>query len=445
LYNFLLKSDFDTGDLNRMGHDPALFNEGDYSRLLRVHRLHAARVALGSHDVRPIGRLLMPRLADARTMRVACDALLRDGGSAPGVNGHRLTDWANADTWSLCRTLAETIRAGTYRPGPDLHHAISKGAGRGERILTIQNIEDRIVGKAAEHILEPVVDPTFSDGAVGFRPGRGPHDALAMALNMARREDRWVWLSADIADAFDAVPHARFLDVCGRHFPEDVVAFIDLISNTGDRHGLRQGSPASPLFFNLFANHFIDQRWRDTDGKLLRFADDLLVLCRTVEEARTAYAMLTGITRAAGTPLKCDHHIAQIQAGEQISWLGYLFQHQGTDLTIRIAAQAWDRLQENLAAAHLRPDAPFRAVEIVWGWLGYLGPCYMHEERNAVIRRIHAIASDQAFDEIPSRKELTDYWQRAYARWQRLCGHEDPATPPQVSLDDVEVACIDAT
>jgi hypothetical protein len=84
---------------------------------------------------------------------------------------------------------------------------------------------------------------------------------------------------------------------------------------------------------------------------------------------------------------------------------------------IKSISAAWSRLDDHLRAAHLDAAAPLRAISIINGWLGYMGPCHVNKVQHDVIGRIPALAGLQGFDEIPARRELLSYWQCAYARW----------------------------
>jgi len=418
-YDYLIEPDWNPSILNRSDCDPALWNHGDATRLLRLHREHAARVSQHVPNVPPIGPLLFSRTADARTLHAALDHLQRHGGEAPGPNGLVLQDLEKGEGWSLCRALAKALKEKTYRPGPHQTVQIPKGGGR-FRKLEIQNIEDRIVGKALSLILEPVVDPTFYQFSMGFRPQRGPHDALTTALLIARTEKRMVWVSDDVANAFDAVPFNRLMLACAKHFPEDVLELIRLCIGRGSKRGIRQGSPASPLFWNIFADRFIDRAFLSA-GRLIRYADDLLLLYSTVEEAEIAYRTLRETCRNAGTPLKggTGNGIFDLEADQSATWLGYRLHRRDDGLGVHIADRGWRRLQQNLFVAHYKPASPIRAIEIVKGWLAYFGPCYAFEDRRDVLGRLRAEAVKQGFDELPSRRSLDALWQRAYIRWRR--------------------------
>jgi len=409
------------GDLDQPTHDPALGHSGDYHRLLRVHGAHAASLASKNAPPEMIAPFLFKRICDTRTLRCGFDALRFEGGQAPGPNGRVLKDLDDAAAWSLCKALARALRSGKYRPGPDRQVKISKGPGRGFRTLTIQNVEDRMVSKAILLVLQPVIDPTFQFFNMGFRPHRGPPHALATAMTIGRLEQRAVVVCADVKAAFDKVPFARLIDACRRQLPPDVVKLVRLVSACGTRRGVRQGAPLSPFLWNVFADRFIDQPFvsKSIPGRLVRYADDLLVLCRSRAEAEDALPKLTDLARSAGTPLKPGAEVAALDAGESVRWLGYQLRGSPAGWAVNIAPKAWDRLAENLSATHLAPAAPLRAIETIKGWLDYLGPSFAFEDRRKVISRIREVADTCGFSEIPTRRGLEDWWEQAWRGWQQ--------------------------
>ena len=419
---FVFQPDGCRGNIYQPGRDPALFHCGDYRGVLLSHLDHAYRLATEQDSAPPIGPFLYKRICDARVLRCAFDELVAKGGQAPGPSGLVLEDLDDSAGWSVCRALADAMRRGSYQPGLDRHVQISKGAGRGFRTLTIQNVEDRLVTKAMLLVLQPVVDPTFQWGSMGCRPHRGPLQALAAALTLAEVEKRTVWVSADVAKAFDKVPFTRLITACRRHAPGEVVELIRLVSDLGQAKGIRQGSPMSPFLWNVFADRYIDQPFvaKAVPGQLLRYVDDILVLCTTRPEADEALAQLTLIARSAGTPLKPNAEVAALDAGGSLTWLGYHVQRSRAGMAVTIAPKAWDRLAEHLSAAHLVPAAPLRAIAVVQGWLGYQGPCFKHEARGKVINKIQEMAEHCGFSEIPARYALEAVWEKAWATWSRI-------------------------
>ena len=404
-----------------------------------MHKQHAAAARHGDATVPPIAPTLMRRIADARIMREACDQLVRNGPTAPGPNGWRFDDLESAEIWPLCRALGKSVLAGTYRPGPERRVKIAKEGKPGQfREIVVQNIEDRIVGKALQLVLEPIVDPTFAHHSYGFRPGLGPLNALASALFLARSQRRWYWVSADIEKAFDRVPHNRLLDACRHHFPDDVVKFISTVSRTSKRRGQRQGSPASPMLFNIFADRYVDRAWHHLHPEVpvFRYADDLLLLCQSEARALEASAALFQLAQSAGTALKgsASDSIHDLRAGDPIEWLGFLLMRENNRLAVRIAPKAWDHLGHHLEKAHSDDLAALRANQIVAGWLAEMGPCFPFENQDTVLTRLRDMADVLAFDELPADYELISGWSAAHARWQRLYDQEAPKLAHRLTM-----------
>lgn len=436
MYEYALKSRFDPRLPCTPGDDPVLRHDGPYGDILKKHRQHAARVAAGIPDDPPIGDVLFRRVADARTMRCAIEELARFGGQAAGPDGLHFADLDGGERWSLCRALAESVLQGTYRPGDERPVEIPKGSGRGTRTIKVANIQDRTVGRALQLILDPVLDPKLSPFVVGFRPRVGTQTALAIAMTLAAAERRTVWVVEDVANAFDAVPRPRFLSLCRNRFTPELVNLIDVISGSGPK-GLLQGCPAAPLLWNLFGDRFIDRPAQQRGvTRLLRYADDILLQCRSVEEAQEHRAVLAQVARSAGTPLKSTSagtSIADLGQGMPVEWLGYRLQRRGPELTLTIGDRAWDKLEEHLAEVQHEPAAPVRAIGIIKGWLAYRGPCFRHEPRRPALRRLRDMAAAQGFREIPTIAEMEAIWQRGYARWCSVLDFEYRALPSRLA------------
>jgi len=140
---------------------------------------------------------------DVGLLRSAYSWLKRD--AAPGVDGMTWQEYGE----DLERKLADLharLHRGAYRAQPSRRHYIPKPDGR-QRPLGIAALEDKIVQRAMVEVLNAIYEEDFLGFSYGFRPGRGPHDALdALAVGIGNTRVNWV-LDADIAGFFDAVSH----------------------------------------------------------------------------------------------------------------------------------------------------------------------------------------------------------------------------------------------
>ena len=96
---------------------------------------------------------------------------------------------------------------------------------------------------------------------------------------------------------------------------------------------------------------------------------------------------------------------------------------------VDVGEKAWERLGEKLTQAHDQANSPARADAIIRGWVDQMGPCFPHVDRDEFCDRIRAAGHAQAFDEIPSRTELKQLWQRACARWGKVRANLESAAP----------------
>jgi hypothetical protein len=421
MYENLIRETDGLYDLLR-GTDPALYHRGDCGRVLNYHRQHIQRAAHGA-PLPPPAPYLFQRMSDTRSLRGAVDALVRDGPKAPGRDRVRLEDLDDAERWAMCRRLHEDLADGSYLPGPVLTRPVPKEGQPGEhRQITLLCGRDRVVAKSLAMFVSPMAEQVFSPFSFGFRPEQSPWTALACALAMASRVGRWVWVQSDLDHAFDRMPAQPAIDACRRIVTEDVAKLIRLISFDGKK-GTPQGSPWSPLLFNIFADRYLDQPWhrRNPGWPLFRFADDLLVMAGSHQEAGALLETLARLARSAGVPLKPSKTaVADLSAGSAVEWLGYHVRGPGPTPSIRITERAWQTLSLNLTKCHLHDLAPLRAEHVVRGWLQYLGPCYPHEQIDGVLKRVRGNAASHAFDELPSVDSLHEIWLDAYCRWEAV-------------------------
>jgi RNA-directed DNA polymerase len=221
--------------------------------------------------------------------------------AAPGVDGVTWAGYGQGLEANL-RDLLARVQAGRYRAKPGRRVYIPKADGR-QRPLGIASLEDKIVQRAVVEVLNAVYEVDFRGFSYGFRPGRGPHDALdALAVGIARKKVNWV-LDADIRDFFGQLDHVwlrKFLE--HRIADKRVLRLIDkwlaagVIEDgqwTASEEGSPQGASVSPLLANVYLHYVYDlwvDWWRRTQahGQVItvRFADDFVVGFEYEEDAR---------------------------------------------------------------------------------------------------------------------------------------------------------------
>ena len=412
--------------------DDVAYHRDAPSDVLRRHQEDAAAAAkAGLKGIQSRAAQLFPLIADERVLKFAWDYLASRGGTAPGRNGHRYSDYRSSEAWSLCRALRDVIRGGSYQPAQPRIIWVAKGSGRGERPLALLDIEDRVVQRAAVLVLQPLLDPLFGDHSFGSRPKRDHLHALAAAEGFAISQRRLFWTGNDITNAFMNVPVSRLVQVIRKLLPDDQLNdFVATVLQPAGSKGLLQGGPLSPLMLGIYLRHFLGRPWEleAPQVPLILYADDLLALCSTRDEAAAAHERMTRLLLPTGLSLKysAEESIRDLGAGEATQWLGFGIRLDGGRLTYSLTERAWRRLANQLAAAHAKSDASLRAYRLAEQWLVHRGPCYAHDQLDEIFTRIRLTARRNGFEEIPSDSYLRERFQRAFARWRKIRKSKEP-------------------
>jgi RNA-directed DNA polymerase len=229
--------------------------------------------------------------------------------------------------------LEQQLRDGIYRPQSIKRVHIPKPGTNETRPLGIPTVRDRVVQNALRHVLEPILERQFAEHSYGFRPKRGCKDAL-------RRVDRFVktghkyTVDVDLKSYFDTIPHDRLIEELRKYVADNRV--IDLVEKFLQANildgmdqwtptaGAPQGAIISPLLSNLYLND-LDHLMANAGYSMTRYADDLVIQCRTREEAEAALAMVQVWTAQRGLTLHpTKTRIVHVDE-EGFEFLGYRF------------------------------------------------------------------------------------------------------------------------
>ncbi len=260
--------------------------------------------------------------------------LVRRNRGAAGIDQATITDVEQHGVDRLLDELAADLRVGSYRPLPARRVFIPKPGTRKRRPLSIPAVRDRVVQAALKLAIEPVFEADFLPCSFGFRPARSAHDALQVLVDEAWRGRRWV-VETDIADCFEAIPHDRLMAALEERIVDrHVLKLLRSMLSAGvmedgavrrSTAGTPQGGVISPVLANVYL-HRLDRQWQTRGrGVLCRYADDLVVMCKTRNEAEAALASLRSLLAELGLEPKAakTRIVHLVEGGEGLDFLGF--------------------------------------------------------------------------------------------------------------------------
>jgi RNA-directed DNA polymerase len=319
-----------------------------------------------------------------------------------GAAGIDRTTLAVVEEYGVARLLDELageLREDRYRPSAARRVFIPKPGSDERRPLSIPTVRDRIVQAATKIVLEPIFEADMADCSFGFRPRRSAHDALQVLVDESWRGRRWV-VETDIANCFEAIPHEKLmLAVQERVSDQGVLRLLRAMLRAGvmvdgsltrSESGTPQGGVISPLLANVYL-HRVDRVWDVREhGVMVRYADDLVVMCKSQQQAEAALARLTVLLADLGLePKAAKTRIVHLQVGGGgLDFLGFhhrLVSSQGrvggkgvTFLarwpTRKAMQRARDRIRELTLRSRLRLPVEVVVEDVnrfVRGWSGY--------------------------------------------------------------------------
>jgi group II intron reverse transcriptase/maturase len=262
---------------------------------------------------------------------------VRANRGAAGIDRQTIEQVERYGVARLLDELEADLRTGGYRSLPARRVFIPKPGSQERRPLSIPAVRDRIVQAAVKIVIEPIFEADFQPFSFGFRPRRAAHDALQVLIDESWRGRRWV-VETDIASCFEEIPHDRLMQaiedrICDRKLLRLLRAMLrsGVMEEGAVRRsdtGTPQGGVISPLLANVYLDR-LDREWRARGcGTLVRYADDLVVMCGSERDACRALAALRALLAELGLrPKEAKTRIVHLrEGGEGFDFLG--FQHR---------------------------------------------------------------------------------------------------------------------
>ena len=219
---------------------------------------------------------------------------------APGVDG-MTTEELRGYIFDHPGELTSAILSGKYRPTPVKRVTIPKPEKGKFRNLGIPTVIDRLVQQAVAQKLSYSYDSTFSMSSFGFRPTRNAHDAIFKVMGEADQGNVWA-VDMDLEKFFDTVNHSRLISKLSERIKDGrVISLITRMLKSGvsvdgkvekSDVGLMQGGPLSPLLANIYLDE-LDKELERRGHRFVRYADDLVILCKSKRSAQRTLASVT--------------------------------------------------------------------------------------------------------------------------------------------------------
>lgn len=256
---------------------------------------------------------------------------------APGIDGVSFEDIEAAGVAPFLEQIQHELVTGTYQPMRYRRTAIPKANGKGQRVLSIPAIRDRVVQGALKLILEPIFAADFQDGSYGYRPGRSAHDAVERVAEAIVKNKTRV-LDIDLQAYFDNVRHDVLLAKIAKRIADpDVMHVLKLILKTTGKKGVAQGDVLAPLLSNLYLTQVdrmlerakeVTRQGPYTYLEYARFADDLVILVDAYQKhdwlVKAVNKRLREELATLHVPInETKSHMADLAKGESFGFLGF--------------------------------------------------------------------------------------------------------------------------
>ena len=307
------------------------------------------------------------------------------------------------------KQLKEELSSWTYKPNPVRRVEIPKpGKGAGVRLLGVPCVRDRVVQATIKNLLEPILDPMFSDNSYGFRPGRNQRQAVEAAKRIVQTGKEYV-VDIDLSKFFDRVHHDRLISRLSTIIPDKRILRVigmtlrsgfmkdGLVSPTPE--GTVQGSPLSPLLSNLVLDE-LDKELERRGLEFCRFADDCNIF---VSSMKAADRVMNSTSKFIETRLKLviNREKSKVGLSKTVKFLGMTIMGGLLVISKASIAKAMAKIKEiTPRGSNIQLEETIRQFNRWYkGWASYYGmtqyPSQLQKIEGHFRRRIRSRIIDQ--------------------------------------------------
>jgi len=322
--------------------------------------------------------MVLEQILASENLQQAWKRVKQNNGAA-GVDGMTIDhylDWANVHWGSVNRGLLE----GYYCPRPVNRVEIPKPNG-GMRLLGIPSINDRVIQQAITQILQPIIDPDFSEHSHGFRPNRCAHQAVKAVQEGIKQGDGYA-VEIDLSKFFDNVDDDLLMNRVAKWVNDNrVLALIGKYLRAGvsingkieaTARGVAQGGPLSPLLANVMLDD-LDRYLESKSYRFARYADDFVISVKSFSEGERINAEVNAFLETLKLPINTEK--SQVVSVRKLSFLGFVFKGKKIVWSPKALANFKHRIRE-ITGRSWGVSWAYRYQQLrryIAGWMNYFG------------------------------------------------------------------------
>lgn len=345
---------------------------------------------------------LYDKVWNPSNLRVSAEKVIEKRG-AGGVDRQTVEKFSERFQEEIDK-LQQELKDESYRPLPVRRVDIPKPGSKETRPLGIPAVRDRVVQTALLNVIAPIFEHTFHKRSYGFRRGQGTRNALQCVEELLNAGNVFV-VDVDLKSYFDTIPKDKLLEVIKTKISDG--ALLRLISKYLDQSvmselatwtpddGVPQGAVLSPLLANAYLNP-LDHLMAESGFEMVRYADDMVILCRTFDEAQKAMELLTKWVEGAGLTLHPTKTQIVDSRQKSFGFLGYSFRGRFRFPRDKNHRKLMNKIREltKRSNGHSLESIVDKLNPMLQGWFNYFRHCLWNifEDYDCYIRqRLRAI------------------------------------------------------